>query len=72
MWSTTHFPSAMRSLNPTTRAKAIEIANDLLASGYTDKQQVVLTSIDQARVWMRRMASDANLTAGATYQVTTT
>ena len=60
MWSTTHFPSAMRSLNPTTRAKAIEIANDLLAGGHIDKQQVVVASIDQARTWIRRQTADSS------------
>lgn len=53
MWSSTHFPAAMRSLNPTTRAKAIEIANQLLEQGQLDKQRVVLTSIDEARRWAR-------------------
>ncbi len=61
MWSVTHFPSAMRSLNPTTRAKAIEIANDLFASGYTDKQQVISLSIDEARTWARRLAADTDV-----------
>ena len=60
MWSTTHFPSAMRSLNPTTRAKAIEIANDLIASGYTDKQRVIAISIDEARSWSRRQAVETD------------
>lgn len=59
MWSLTHFPSAMRSLNPTTRAKAIEIANELIASGYTDKQHVIALSVDEARSWARRQATDS-------------
>ena len=49
MWSITHFPAAMRSLNPSTRAKAIEIANQLMEQGKLDKQRVVLMSIDEAR-----------------------
>jgi uncharacterized protein YdaT len=53
MWTPTHFPSAMRSLNPSTRAKAIEIANRLLEQGSLDKQQVVALSVDQARKWAR-------------------
>ena len=53
MWSTNHFPSAMRSLNPTTRAKAIEIANQLLEQGEVDKQHVVSFSVDEARRWAR-------------------
>ncbi len=54
MWSTTHFPAAMRSLNPSTRAKAIEIANQLTELGKMDKQGIVMLSIDQARQWARR------------------
>ena len=54
MWSTTHFPAAMRSLNPSTRAKAIEIANQLTELGKMDKQRVVMISIDEARQWARR------------------
>lgn len=70
MWSTTHFPSAMRSLNPTVRAKAVEIANGMIAGGHTDKPKVVATSIDQARAWMRRMTADAVI-AGAVYHLST-
>lgn len=69
MWSTTHFPSAMRSLNPSTRAKAIEIANELLAGGYTDKTLVVITSINQARTLIRRQMADSPLSAGSVFQV---
>lgn len=53
MWSITHFPSAMRSLNPTTRAKAIEIANQLVEQGQYDTHTVIATSIDEARLWAR-------------------
>lgn len=53
MWTITHFPSAMRSLSPSTRAKAIEIANQLLEQGRLDKQNVVTISVDQARRWAR-------------------
>ena len=53
MWSITRFPSAMRSLNPTTRAKAIEIANQLVEQGQYDKCAVVAASIDEARRWAR-------------------
>ncbi|GAA4466527.1 hypothetical protein GCM10023189_48730 [Nibrella saemangeumensis] len=60
MWSATHFPAAMRSLNPTTRAKAIEIANDLLSRGGLEKQQIISTSIDEARKWARRSYTDAD------------
>ncbi|MVM41451.1 DUF2188 domain-containing protein [Spirosoma sp. HMF3257] len=53
MWSITHFPAAMRSLNPTTRAKAIEIANQLLEQGQLDKQHVIAMSVEEARRWAR-------------------
>ena len=53
MWSTTHFPAAMRSLNPSTRAKAIEIANQLIKLGKAEKQRIVMMSIDEARQWAR-------------------
>ncbi|WP_246168744.1 DUF2188 domain-containing protein [Rudanella paleaurantiibacter] len=49
MWSDTHFPAAMRSLNPSTRAKAIEIANRLVAQGDMTKQQAITVSISEAR-----------------------
>ncbi|GAB3998573.1 hypothetical protein GCM10028807_46620 [Spirosoma daeguense] len=49
MWTATHFPSAMRSLNPTTRMKAIEIANRLQEQGELDKQHIITLSIDEAR-----------------------
>jgi len=53
MWTPTHFPAAMRSLNPSIRAKAIEIANQLLEQGQTDKQRVIMMSVDEARRWAR-------------------
>lgn len=49
MWSNTHFPAAMRSLNPSTREKAIEIANFLITNGEVDKAQAVVISIAEAR-----------------------
>ncbi|MBO0939690.1 hypothetical protein J2I47_24295 [Fibrella sp. HMF5335] len=52
-WTPTHFPAAMRSLSPSTRAKAIEIANTLLLGGESDRQQVIEQSIAEARVWAR-------------------
>ncbi len=53
MWTTTHFPAAMRSLSPTTRAKAIELANQLQAQGQLDNQHVIAVSVDEARQWAR-------------------
>ena len=49
MWNDTHFPSAMRSLSPSTRQKAIEIANQLITQGDLSKQQAVVVSIEEAR-----------------------
>lgn len=49
MWNDTHFPAAMRSLTPSTRQKAIEIANRLLVQGELTKQQAVVMSIAEAR-----------------------
>ncbi len=51
----------MKSLNTTTRAKAIEVANELIASGYTDKQYVIARSIDEARSWARRQVTDTEI-----------
>lgn len=67
MWTATHFPSAMRSLNLATRAKAIEIANDLMADGHTDKHQVIMYSISQARAIIRRQLIDGGA-AGPSFQ----
>lgn len=60
MWNPTHFPSAMRSLNPSTRAKAIEIANDKLSQGGLERQQVIIESINEARQWARRAYSTSS------------
>ena len=49
MWNDTHFPSAMRSLSPSTRHKAIEIANRLVTQGELTKQQAIAVSIEEAR-----------------------
>ena len=64
MWSITHFPSAMRSLNPSVRAKAIEIANQLLEQGRLDKQSVVMHSVDEARRWARSERSNQQWPVG--------
>jgi uncharacterized protein YdaT len=63
MWTPTHFPAAMRSLPPGTRAKAIELANDMLAKGDQDQQQVIVSSISEARSLARRSDMD-DLPAG--------
>lgn len=53
MWTTSHFPAAMRSLNLSTRVKAIEIANQLLEQGQLDSQRIIAISVDEARRWAR-------------------
>ncbi|MFD2936969.1 DUF2188 domain-containing protein [Spirosoma flavum] len=58
MWTITHFPAAMRSLNPTTRAKAIEIANHMLKQGQLDNGRIVAISVDEARRWARLGSSE--------------
>ena len=64
MWTISHFPSAMRSLNPSVRAKAIEIANQLLEQGRLDKHSVVMHSVDEARRWARCKRSDQQWVVG--------
>ena len=49
----------MRSLSPTTRAKAIEIANQLLEQGQLDKQRVITLSVVEARRWARTASAGA-------------
>ncbi|MBC3784756.1 DUF2188 domain-containing protein [Spirosoma utsteinense] len=49
----------MRSLNPQTRAKAIEIANDLMRQGEQDKQTAIANSIREARTQARREYAEA-------------
>ncbi|RAJ95990.1 hypothetical protein LX87_03740 [Larkinella arboricola] len=53
-WTQTHFPAAMRSLPPSVRAKAIEIANSLQGQYVSDQREVISTSIQEARSWSRR------------------
>lgn len=60
MWTPTHFPAAMRSLNPSTRAKAIEIANQLLEQGQLDKQRAITISIIEARRLARMYAVETD------------
>ncbi|WP_020595660.1 DUF2188 domain-containing protein [Spirosoma panaciterrae] len=62
MWSITHFPAAMRSLSPRTRAKAIEIANQLQEQGQLDQQHIIMISVDEARRWARLERSNQEWT----------
>lgn len=59
----------MRSLNPGTRAKAIEIANQLLEQGQLDHKVIIAVSVDEARRWARnaRSESDSLLNSVRTY-----
>jgi uncharacterized protein YdaT len=54
VWNQTHFPAAMRSLPPSVRAKAIEIANSLLEQEVPDPKEVISISILEARAWSRQ------------------
>lgn len=63
MWTTSHFPAAMRSLNPSTRVKAIEIANLLLEKGHLDQHQIIAMSVDEARYWARCARTELDASA---------
>jgi uncharacterized protein YdaT len=52
-WSEIRHPAAMRSLDPETRAKAIEIANALLEEGY-DEGMAIRVAIAKAKEWVER------------------
>jgi uncharacterized protein YdaT len=52
-WSEDHYPSSMLHLSPVARAKAIEIANALLADGM-DEGQAIRIAMAQAGQWARR------------------
>lgn len=49
-WDETHYPAAMRQLPAPVRAKAIEIANALLAQGY-DEGKAIRIAIAKAKEW---------------------
>lgn len=63
IWNQTHFPAAMRSLTPSVRAKAIEIANSLLEQGVPDQKEAISTSIHEARSWSRQRFFESRETA---------
>jgi uncharacterized protein YdaT len=52
-WSENDFPVSMRSLSEVTRAKAIEIANALLAEGM-DEGRAIRIAIARAGQWSER------------------
>jgi uncharacterized protein YdaT len=49
-WTPDYYPAAMKHLPPATRAKAIAIANALLAEGYPEGQAIRI-AIAQAKQW---------------------
>lgn len=49
-WSDERYPPSMNRLSPPVRAKAIEIANALLADGY-EEGRAIRIAIAQARRW---------------------
>ncbi|HXH03553.1 MAG TPA: hypothetical protein VNN09_09550 [Candidatus Competibacteraceae bacterium] len=52
-WNEFHFPPAMEHLPEVVRAKAIEIANALLAEGY-EEGMAIRIAIAKAREWAER------------------
>ena len=54
-WSPERFPAAMLHLTPPVRAKAIEIANALLADGY-EEGRAIRIAIAQAKRWAQARA----------------
>lgn len=50
-WDQSYFPQSMRNLSAPVRAKAIEIANALLAQGY-DEGKSIRIGIAQAKRWV--------------------
>lgn len=55
MWNSTHFPAAMRSLTTTTRARAIDIANELMRQGTVSREDAIAASIAEARRQARQL-----------------
>jgi uncharacterized protein YdaT len=56
-WSDEYYPSAMEHLTASVRAKAIEIANALLADG-RDDGFAIRVGIARAKQWARRHGID--------------
>ncbi len=51
-WDTLDYPASMRHLSEVARAKAVEIANALLAEG-VDEGRAIRIAIARARAWAR-------------------
>jgi uncharacterized protein YdaT len=56
-WSEERYPPSMRRLAPLVRAKAIEIANALLAEGM-DEGMAIRIAIAKAKEWAERHLAD--------------
>jgi uncharacterized protein YdaT len=52
-WDETHYPPAMRQLPPLIRAKAIRIANAMLAEGHAEGM-AIRVAIARAKAWALR------------------
>lgn len=52
-WNRSYYPPAMEHLPEAVRAKAIEIANALLAQGY-DEGKAIRIAIAKAKEWAER------------------
>jgi len=52
-WNNDNYPASMKSLAPSTRAKAIEIANALLEDGY-DEGKAIRIAVARAKQWAER------------------
>lgn len=52
-WNESYYPAAMSHLSPAIRAKAIEIANALLAEG-RDEGMAIRIGIAKAKEWAAR------------------
>jgi uncharacterized protein YdaT len=52
-WTDDHYPASMRGLSAATRAKAIDIANALLAEGMAEGKAIRI-AIARAEDWARR------------------
>jgi len=52
-WNEDYYPTSMRNLDPAVRAKAIEIANALLAEG-TEEGMAIRIAIAKAKEWAER------------------
>ena len=62
-WTKLEYPVSMRTLTPIVRAKAIEIANALMAENI-EIQTAVITAINRARDWAANHFKDLDNLSG--------